>query len=162
MVFLPFWGFAFLVIKWLRTNVVTSRTGSMRLGQPGKVRLMRFNLVMLPLNLVALILGVFVASHFGSVPGQMITIGFGLMLLIVFSLAAILLGFSRLYVYGLLVGLSPLVGEWLYSNYHVANHGFPITFGTATGIMFLVGMTLFVRLLRENPLPIEGIPPRGA
>jgi hypothetical protein len=77
----------------------------------------------------------------------------GLILLVGFSLAAYLLDFRRLYLYGLLVWLAPLVGEWLYTNYQVPHHGFPITFGLVAAIMILTGLVLFVRLLRDNPLP---------
>jgi len=162
VVFLPFWGIVYLLIRWLRRNVVAPRIGRVRFGQPGRTRLVRFNLFMLGFNLLALILGIVVATRFGSVPGQMTSIGFGLLLLIGFSLAATLLGLSRLYIYGLLVGLSPLVGEWLYTHHNASHHGFPITFGAAASIMFLVGLALFLRLLRENRLPFEGIPPGDA
>lgn len=157
VVFVPFWGIVCLLIWWLRRNVVKPRIGSVRFGQPGKTRLMRFNLVMLVVNLLAFIAGMVAATRFGSIPGQMFNIGFGLLLLITFSIAATILGFSRLYLYGLLLGLSPLVGEWLYNNHNAAHHGYPITFGTAVFIMFMIGLTLFLRLLHDNPLPVEDI-----
>ena len=68
---------------------------------------------MLVVNVGALILGLIAAWKIGSVPGQMFSLIFGIGLLIGFSSAAYFLDFGRLYVYGLLVGLSPLVGEWL-------------------------------------------------
>jgi len=67
------------------------------------------------------------------------------------------LDFNRLYLYGLLVGLSPLIGEWLWTQGYASHHGFPVTFGTASGIMILVGLIIFIRLLRDNPIPSEGI-----
>ena len=66
--------------------------------------------------------------------------------------------FGRLYVYGLLIGLAPIVGEWLYLNTGAPHHGFPITFGIAAGIMILTGLFIFVRLLHDNPVPVEGAP----
>jgi hypothetical protein len=92
----------------------------------------------------------------------MFSIIFGMLLLMGFSLAAYFLDFNRLYIYGLLVSLSPLVGEWLWSRGYAAHHGFPITFGASAGIMILVGLTIFVRLLRDNPVPTEGIPSEKA
>ena len=79
-----------------------------------------------------------------------------------FSIAAYFLNFNRLYVYGLLVGFSPMVGEWLWTHGYATDHGFPITFGASAGIMILVGLAVFVRLLHDNPVPTEGIPPGEA
>ncbi|MEJ2265539.1 MAG: hypothetical protein P8X95_19020 [Anaerolineales bacterium] len=134
----------------------------MKFGPARKTKLAKFTIVMLVVNIVALILGSVAAMSFGSVPGQMISTIFGLILLIGFSMAAYFLDFNRLYIYGLLVGLSPLVGEWLYTHGKATHHGFPITFGTSAGIMILVGLALFLRLLRNNPAPLEGIPSEEA
>jgi hypothetical protein len=156
--FLPFWGLVFLVIRLIRKYVVTPRVGVVKYGQARRNRLMKFSVVMLMVNVVALILGFVAATSFGRVSGQMTTIIFGLIFLIGFSIAAYFLDFSRLYIYGLLVGLSPLVGEWLWSQGYATHHGFPITFGITAGIMILVGLSAFVRLLRDNPVPREGSP----
>jgi hypothetical protein len=50
----------------------------------------------------------------------------------------------------------------LISNGKATHHGFPITFGTSAGIMILVGLVVFVHLLRNNPAPLEGIPSEEA
>jgi MFS family permease len=162
VVFLPFWGLVYLVIWLVRKYVVTRRVGVVRFGQARKTRLKRFSVVMVGVNVIALTLGLAFALNFGRVSGQMITFIFGLIFLICFSIAAYFLDFGRLYIYGLLVGLSSLVGEWLYVYWNAVNHGFPITFGTVAAIMILVGLGLFVRLLRDNPVPIEGIPSEEA
>jgi MFS family permease len=158
VVFLPFWGLVFLVIVLTRKYVVTPRVGVVKFRQARKAKLMKFSVVMLIVNVVALILGFVAAMNFGRVPGQMFTIIFGLILLIGFSIAAYFLDFIRLYIYGLLVGLSPMVGEWLWTHGYATHHGFPITFGASAGIMILVGLAVFVRLLHDNPVPTEGIP----
>ena len=85
----------------------------------------------------------------------------GMILLIGFSLAAYFLDFGRLYFYGLLVGLSPMVGEWLWNLGYVTHHGFPVTFGIASGIMILFGLAVFIRLLMNNPVPAESFPTEG-
>jgi hypothetical protein len=158
LVFLPFWGLVYLVIWLLRKYVVTPRVGSVKYGRARKTKLVKFSVVMLIVNVIAFILGLIAAMNFGRIPGQMFTVIFGLILLIGFSIAAYFLDFNRLYIYGLLVGLSPLIGEWLWSQGYVTHHGFPVTFGITTGIMIFVGLVVFVRLLRDNPVPIEGIP----
>lgn len=155
VVFLPFWALVCLAIWLIRRFVVTPRIGVVRYGPVRKTRLAAFTVVMLVVNVVALILGLVAATSFARVPGQIFSIGFGLLLLTALSVAAYLLDFRRLYVYGLLVGLSPLVGEWLYLHAHAAHHGFPITFGVTTGIISLVGLTKFALLLRDHPIPME-------
>jgi hypothetical protein len=72
------------------------------------------------------------------------------------SIAAYFLDFWRLYIYGLLGGVSPLVGEWLYVNHNASHHGFPITFGITSGIMILTGMVVFIQLLLNNPVNDKG------
>jgi hypothetical protein len=118
--------------------------------------------VMLVINVIAFILGLVATITFGRVAGQIYTTTFGLILLIGFSVAAYFLDFGRLYFYGLLVGLSFLVGEWLWARGYASHHGFPITFGATSGMMILVGLVVFVRLLRNNPVPIAGIPSEEA
>jgi hypothetical protein len=157
VVFLPFWGLVFLIIWLIRKYVVTPRVGFVKFGRARKTRLVKFTVVMLVINIMAFILGLIAAMNFGRIPGQMFSIIFGLILLVGFSIAAYFLDFGRLYIYGLFVGVSPLVGEWLWTQGYATHHGFPITFGTSSGIMILFGLVIFVRLLRENPFPIEGI-----
>ena len=161
-VFLPFWGLVFLVIRLIRKYVVAPRVGVVNFGQARKAKLAKFTVVMLIVNVIAFILGFVAAVNFGRVSGQTIIIIFGLIFLTAFSIAAYFLDFSRLYIYGLLVGLSPLVGEWLWAHGYASHHGLPITFGATAGIMILVGLAVFVRLLRDNPVPIEGIPSEEA
>jgi MFS family permease len=151
-VFLPFWGLVALAIWLIRRHVVAPRLGVVKFGPARKRKLLRFNLAMLVVNVLALVAGIVVALQ-STVPGQVVPIGFGLVLLVGFSVTAYLLDFRRLYLYGLLVGLSPLVGEWLYTHYGVPHHGLPVTFGLSSAIMIGTGLVIFARLLRDNPLP---------
>jgi hypothetical protein len=161
-VFLPFWALVYLAIRLIRRYVVTPRIGTARFGQARRARLARFTVVMLAINAVALVLGFVAALSFGRVPGQMISIAVGMVLLMGFSIAAYSLDFNRLYIYALLVGLSPLVGEWLWARGYATHHGFPITFGISAGAMIVVGLAVFVRLLLDNPVPVERIPSEEA
>jgi hypothetical protein len=160
-VFLPFWGLVYLAIRVIRRTVVAPRIGEVRFGPARVAKLTRFTLVMLAINLIAFVLGIVAALNFGRISGETISAVFGMFLLAAFSLAAYLLDFGRLYVYGLLIGFSPLVGEWLWRHGYASHHGFPITFGTTAGITIVVGLILFIRLLHDNPLP-TGIPSEGA
>jgi hypothetical protein len=80
------------------------------------------------------------------------TARFSLILLVGFSLAGYFLEFPRLYLYGVLLALAPLIGELLYVHLHVPHHGFPVVFGAAASLMIGTGLVLFIRLLRDHPL----------
>ena len=151
-IFAPFLIILLLVIWLVRKYVVKPRTGVVKFGKQRIGRLKKFTLVMLIVNVLALILGVVAAFYFHALSGQVIAIIFGLILLVGFSIAAYFLDYPRLYVYGLLVGIAPFVGEWLYSNHGASHHGWPITFGFISGVTFLAGVITFVRFLRKNPV----------
>jgi MFS family permease len=156
-IFLPFWGIIFLVIWLVRRRVVVPRIGIVKFGAVRKKKLMIFTLAMLAVNLISFFLGLFFASRFSLIPGYLPMLVIGLFFLTGFSLAGYLLDYNRLYLYGLLTGFSPMVGEWLYTYRSAPHHGLTITFGISSGIMVLVGLITFVCLLRDNPLPVNHI-----
>jgi hypothetical protein len=153
-VFLPFWALVYLVISLVRRHVVKPRIGVVRFGPSQKSRLARTGAIVFAVNVIGLILG-FLAWRFSDRPGWMILTPFALLMLTLFSVAAHHLDYARLYLYGVLMALSPLVGEWLWLHMGVSHHGFPITFGTTAGIMIAIGLIKFALLLRDHPLPIE-------
>ncbi len=154
-VFLPFWGLVYLAVWSLRKHVVAPRIGVAKFGRERRMRLARFTVVMLVINILALVLGFIAAANVGKVPGQATSIVFGLILLAGFSIAAFFLDFRRLYLYGLMLGFAPPVGEWLFNRGLASHHGFPVTFGVIAGITIVVGLATFAQLVRENPLPVE-------
>lgn len=162
VVFLPFWAMVFLAIWLVRKHVVTPRVGVVKFGSWRKTRLIKFNVVMFVVLLVGFILGILSALNFAAVPGWIHTTRFSLILLIGFSVAAYFLNFTRLYIYGVLFALSPLVGEWLYVSMKVPHHGFPITFGITAGTAILIGLVKFTHLLRDYPVPAGESPSEGA
>jgi hypothetical protein len=93
--------------------------------------------------------------QFDSIPGWIHTARFSLIFLITFCAAAYFIDFTRLYIYGVMIALSPLIGEVLYVHLHASHHGFPITFGTTSGLIILTGLVLFVRFLQDHPLPTD-------
>ena len=152
-VFLPVWAVVYLVIRLLREKVLAPRMGKVKFGPARISKIKRFSFVMLAYNIIVMMLGLWAAFSFDRTSGQAIPYIFSLILLVGFSLAAFFLEFNRLYLYGLLVALAPPVGEWLWGNGYSSHHGFPITFGAVSGIMILVGLSIFVRLLRNSPVP---------
>jgi hypothetical protein len=153
MVFLPFWGLVYLGIWLLRRRVLAPRIGRATLGRVRRARLDKLTRVLLAINVLALVVGVVVALNAASVPGLLVALLLGMALLIAFSFAAYLLDFPRFYVYGLLLGLSPLVGEWLFVNGYASHHGYPVTFGFTAAVMIVTGLVVFLRLVRANPVP---------
>lgn len=160
-VFLPFWALAYLAIRLVRRHVIAPRAGTAKFGRARKAKLRKLTVVMVAINLAALALGLVAASNLGRVSGHAFAPFLGLIILAGFSVAAHLLGFARLYLYGLLIGLSPLVGEWLYIYKRAAHHGFPLTFSITAAVMIVTGLVLFVRMMREAPLPVEAVEGRS-
>jgi hypothetical protein len=155
VVFLPFFALVFLVIWLIKKNVVAPRVGIVKLGRWRITRMIRFNLVMVMALIVVFVLGVLSLVQFDSIPGWVHTARFSLIFLIGFCVAAYFLDFTRLYIYGVLVALSPLIGEVLYVYLKAPHHGFPITFGITAGIVLLTGLVLFVRFLQDYPIPSD-------
>lgn len=156
-VFLPFWAFVYLVIWLIRKYVITPRLGTVNFGRARRAKLTKFTVLLFAFNLIALILGIVALLNLGRVPGLLFAVSLGILLWIACIVAAYFLDLDRLYIYGLLLGLSPPVGEWLWTHGYATHHGFPNTFGLSAGIMILVGLCRFVRVLRYNPIADEGL-----
>ena len=155
-IFLPFWGLIYLVLRLVRTRVIIPRVGSVSFGKARRAILTRFNYVMLAANLILLLLGTIAAAYTSRIPGFLTSIAFGLVLMLGFTFTAFFLGIGRLYIYGLMVGVAPVIGEWLWSHHLASHHGFPVTFGTLSGTMILTGIILLLRLLSTYPAVEDG------
>jgi len=156
-IFLPVWAVAYSVIRFLRKKMVEPRIGVVKFGPTRISKMKRFSYVMLAFNVIALGLGVWAAVTADRASGEVIPYMFSLVLLSGFSLAAFFLDINRLYLYGLLIALAPVAGEWLWKNGYASHHGWPVTFGVISGIMVLIGMSMFIRVLRSAPIPNEMI-----
>lgn len=151
-IFLPFWGLVYLAILLIRKHIVKPRMGEVKFGPARKQRLARFSLIMVAVNLLMLILGILVFS-LGLGRIWLMPVIFLVVLVAMFSLAAHTLDLRRFFFYGLLAGLAPIVGEWLFQHGMASHHGFPLMFGIVCGVIGLVGIILFILFLRNNPLP---------
>jgi uncharacterized BrkB/YihY/UPF0761 family membrane protein len=72
---------------------------------------------------------------------------------VVFSVLGYVMGVTRVYAYGWLLG-----GAFLFSAviYRGASDGFNAPMGAAAGVIMLIGAVLLVRFLRRYPVPVEG------
>jgi len=155
-VFLPFFGAVYLGIWLARKYVVSPRLGKVTFGKARVKRLFKFNILMLVINVVALVLGVIAALTFEQTSGGLMAGILSVILIVGFSSAAYLLDYPRLYAYGLVLLIAPLVGEWLYQNHGATHHGYPIVFGFSSGLMIVMGLVTFARFLTSNPPIPEG------
>lgn len=150
LVFWPFFGLVYLVLRYIRKRVVLPRIGSVKWGEMRKKKLRTWTIILFGLNVVFLILGVvFFFRPVGT--GYTISVWFSVIMLILFTTAGYVLDFSFLYAYGIMIALAIPVGEWLYQNAGFSHHGFPVVFGTLSGIMCVRGLYKFITLLRETP-----------
>jgi hypothetical protein len=153
-VFVPFWLLVYIAIRVVRKHVVAPRVGVMKFGAARKAKLIKVNLLAFVVLVAAMISGLLTSLYFDVMSGWIINLVFGLNILVLFGIGAYYLEFPHLYIYGALLALSPLVGEWLWVNMNVPHHGYPVTFGATAAIIILAGLVKFVRLLRENPVPV--------
>ena len=154
-VFVPFWAIVFAVAWLVRKRVVVPRVGIVTFGSWRKARMLTFSVVVLVFGLISLVLGFLSAVFFDAVPGWVHAARFSFIILVGFSLAGYFTGFKRLYLYGLLIALAPLAGEWFYTHTNIPHHGYPVTFGLTAGIAICIGLVKFIQVVRNHPLPDE-------
>ena len=148
-VFLPFYGLVWLGIRWARKNVIQPRLGTVKFGPARVAKLKSFNFIMLAINVVALILGIFAFTNFAEMPLSTYPIVLGVTMLVGFTLAGYFLDIPRFYGYGLLTALAPLIGEMLWEEGLASHHGYPVTFGVLSGLMIIIGLNLFIQVVRS-------------
>lgn len=151
-IFLPVWAVVYLVIHLVKKRVVEPRIGVVKFSPPRRKRLMILTLIMVAVNLVALIAGIFAATQ--DAPGQapiLVRILPFIVILVGFSLAALLLWIPRLLAYGLLLAAAPFVGEALFKSGHATHHGFPVVFGVSALVILACGIVRFVTFLPRRP-----------
>ncbi len=151
----PFLAVIFLVLWLVKKRVILPRVGIVEFGAWRKKRTIRFNVVMFLVLTVAFVLRFLSKVKIESIPGWMHVAQFSLIFLAGFCIAAYFLNFTRLYVYGVLVALSPLIGELLNVYFKARHYGYPMTFGILAGLIIFTGLVLLVRFLQVHPMPID-------
>lgn len=153
-VFVPFWLGIFLLLYGIHRIYIRPRRGIVNYGKRRKRKLTWFTGIMLILNVLFMILAI-LGSIRPNQPGSVFVFPFIAMVLLSFTLAGYFLDVTRLYLYGAMLAVSPIIGEWLYREFGVVHHGFPITFGISAIIIFLFGVIKLVTFVRGNPIPEE-------
>ena len=108
---------------------------------------------MLVVNILALGLGVsaYLAAEQGYSDLWVMPIPFGLIVLVLFSLLAYAESIPRFFIYGLVLAVSPLIGELLFRQGLASHHGFPVVFGIVAIAVALIGLFRLGRILRTRP-----------
>ena len=135
--------------------MIKPRSGVVKYGSSRKKKLNLFTGIMLILNITFFILALLVGFVLPMSPGWSALLPFSAMVLALFSLAGHFLDLIRFYIYGLMLAAGPFIGEWLFQNYQVVHHGYPIVFGIYAGIIFLIGLIKLLTFLKNNPLPSD-------
>ena len=157
-VFLPVWLLVYLGIRSVHARVILPRVGTIEVGRKRRARLRGFTWTMLALNVAALAIGAHAAVATSAGSGAMVHLRFSLVLLVGFSVAAYFLEIPRLFFYGVLLAAAPFVGEELFRRGHASHHGFPITFGAASVVIFVSGLVRLHRLLARAATHTEAAP----
>jgi predicted small integral membrane protein len=154
----PIWLLTYLAVWVVRRRVVNPRVGTVRFGAARQRRLLKLNIILLVVNVIAAGLGAVAAIGIqldwlklgeGSVSYPLVL---GLTVLVGCTGVAHVAGMTRYYLYGLMLAIAPLIGEWLWRNELASHHGFPIVFGTAAAVILITGITRFLAVLRTHPL----------
>lgn len=137
-----------------KKHITVPRLGMVKFGPERRAKLRK---VRLWLSLSALVgLAVLVSFRFISriegIPSWLIPLGlFGIMSVVVFSLGAYYMDYSRAYLYGWCYALAFPAGILLDSYTYL---GFLISYLIFSGIMITPGIVLLVRFLRDYPIPV--------
>ena len=148
-----------LLAFWAGKKFITTpriglvRFGPARQGRVKKVRvLLSFSVLV---GVILLVIGLAVGRH----PPEWVSWGwivpagvFGVNAVVVFSLGAYFLDYYRAYGYGWLYALAFPANIVLAER---AGITFPVAYFLSAGIMVLIGVVLFLRFLRDYPLPAE-------
>ena len=169
----PLIAFAAVVLLgfWAGKKFITTpRIGLVKFGPQRKAKMKNLRAVLFVsvlLGVIMLILG-WAAATGNTLPWWVTEIPLPLYVwpvqtIIVFGLGAYFLDVTRFYAYGVLYWLPFPVGMLLVKNTDLTVLGsVAITYGVPVGVMVLIGVILFVRFLRDYPVPAEGPPLEGA
>ncbi|MDJ0750534.1 MAG: hypothetical protein QNJ11_13695 [Woeseiaceae bacterium] len=158
-VFIPFWIVVYLVVREVNEKVVIPRVGRVRWGARRQLKLKATGWAMLVVNTVVFAIGA--VAYFTYQPASNNEWGYpatlSLALLVLLSIGAYALSLPRLFVYAILLAISPAVGEYLFQAGLASHHGFPVVFGAASVLIGCVGLLKLAKLMKLSP-PIVGTP----
>lgn len=150
-VFVPVWAVLYLVLWLVRTRLVVPRVGVVRFGADRQARLQTSGLILAAVNVVALLVGIYAAATVEAGGGAVFPFTFFTLVLVVFSLMAYATSIQRFFLYGLMLAVAPIAGEWLFREGYALHHGYPVVFGVATGVIASVGLMKLALVFHRYP-----------
>jgi hypothetical protein len=149
-----------MLVLWAGKRVITiPRLGRVKFGPKGRARKKKARIILAISVLVGLVLFVFTWLAFKGdwdegLPLQyIIPAVWAVNMLTVFSMGAYFLDFDRLYLIGVLYAL-PVPVDFLLRELTGVRLGF-VVFAVPAAVILIIGVTTFVRFLREYPKPVE-------
>ncbi len=157
MILLPvLWG-GWLLVRFGKRRIVIPRLGTVQFGRQRQKKNRRMILIAFGLTTLMLIVGFVVFLTVQSQFAQRIAPAvMSLIFLAAFFAGGFLLEFQRLFVYGIFVSVSVIIGEILFARGSAIHHGIPLMFNISGGLIFIVGMAHFIRFLNQYPEPEGG------
>ncbi len=155
---------AVLALFWAgKKYVTTPRIGLVEFGPQRKSKLRRVRVVLFLSVLMGVLMFLWgLGAWSGRLPYLLAELPipayvWAVQCVVVFSVAAYFMDVTRFYLYGVLYALPFPLGILLARNTALTGtFSMAVTFGTAGGILVLIGVVLFVRFLRRYPLPAGG------
>ena len=160
-VFLPVFAAELVAIRVIQNRVVEPRIGCVELAPPRRQRMLVFGVVMLVVNVVGLVAGLVVAARSPVIGGPIVPLTFSMVILIGFTLASFFLEIPRVFLYGFLLAVAPIVGEALFVRGYASHHGFPIVFGVCSVVILVSGFLRF-RSFLPGRQAADGMPAPGS
>jgi len=154
---------AFSVLVWLafwvgKKFITTPRMGLVKFGPQRKAKLKKTRAVLFLSVLLGVIMFVLRAmwNIEWAVRIPIPAYVWAVQAIVVFGLGAYFLDVSRFYAYGMLYAMPLPVGIVLLQNTGLPGLMF-LPFGVSGGIMVIIGVVLFIRFLRDYPIPAEAV-----
>jgi hypothetical protein len=149
---------ALLFFVFGKKYITVPRLGLVRFGKGRKRKMKHVKLILVISALIGVVIFFLVLFKLLPVGGEtgipVAGVIFGIQALIVFSLAAYFMDFTRLYLYAFLFAVSLPLTFWLKKNDFFAYPSLYV-FSLTAGPMLVVGCVLFFRFLRQFPMKAE-------
>lgn len=149
-----------MLVVWAGKKFITvPRMGRVKFGPKGKARKKKTRLVLAISVLVGMVFFVAAQAVTGNLSKWMtlefiFPAGWVVNCIVVFSLMAYFLDFSRLYLIGVLYAL-PVPLDIIQREFEGIDLTFA-AFGVPAAVILFTGAVVFIRFLRDYPLPTEG------
>ena len=154
-----------MIFLWAGKRFITvPRMGRVKVGQKGKARKRKARMLVTASVLVGVVLFVIALVAYRNPPRRLnlatvFPVVYVLNMLVIFSLGAYFLDFSRLYLIGVMYAL-PVPLDIALDEFAGIDIGFAV-FAAPAAVILFIGTVLFIRFLRDYPVPVEGPPVEG-